>query len=138
MNVQRGEEKTGGDEHKPDGGYGRPGMECRTCHQQSNGRLPGSPPGAAHWRLAPREMGWDGLTAPELCLHLRDLSDHGVKIFDHIVQPDGSTDKKWKIDPLVAWAWEPGPARQRAPGELKDFVDLLKRWKEAGAPCPPK
>src|SRR5262245_58626206 len=31
MNVQRGREKTGGTDA---GGYGRPGMECRTCHQE--------------------------------------------------------------------------------------------------------
>jgi hypothetical protein len=131
MNVQRGEEKTGGDAA---GGYGRPGMECRTCHQEANGMLPGSPPGAHNWRLAPKEMGWDGLTAIELCVHLHDLADRGVKIFDHIL---GSNDNK-KIDPLVAWAWKPGPGREAAPGELKDFVEILTWWKEARAPCPPR
>lgn len=147
MNVQRGEEKTGHDENKPDGGYGRVGMTCVTCHQEQNGTIPGSPPGAPHWRLAPIRMGWAGLTAAELCLQFEELKRRGEHVLDHIVEPPppspddikpGEEPKEWKIDPLVAWAWEPGQDRQRAPGELKDFVDILKRWKEAGTPCPPK
>jgi hypothetical protein len=113
-------------------------MECRTCHQASNGMLPGSPPGAPNWRLAPKEMGWDGLTATDLCLHLTDLAGRGVKIFDHVLEPDDNKGKVWKIDPLVEWAWKPGLDRDAPPVSLPDFIDLLKRWKEARTPCPPK
>jgi hypothetical protein len=144
MNVQRGEEKTGHDKKKPDGGYGRAGMTCITCHQEQNGALPGSPPGAHHWRLAPIRMGWAGLTAAELCLQFKELEHRGEGVLDHIVKPvpgeiqPGEKEEEWKIDPLVAWAWEPGPGRQPAPGKLNDFVKILMWWKEAGAPCPPK
>ena len=43
----------------PDDG-GTPAMRCATCHQTVNtadGRVPGAP----HWHLAPRSMGWEGL-----------------------------------------------------------------------------
>jgi hypothetical protein len=135
MNVQRGREKTVGDGA---GGYGRPGMECRTCHEASNGTLPGSPPGALNWRLAPKEMGWDGLTASELCTHFNDLAARGVPVMDHIVKPDDKANAEWKIDPLVKWAWEPGLDRDFPPVSLPEFTDLLRGWKKAGSGCPPK
>ena len=148
MNVQRGVEQPPGDEKRPEGGYGRPGMTCPTCHQQTNGALPGSPPGAEHWRLAPLRMGWVGLTAVELCQQFsevirRDGSGDIDAVIHHIVEPDNKKKwvkegKEWKTDPLVAWAWAPGPGRERAPGEFKQFLEILRWWKKAGGRCPTK
>jgi hypothetical protein len=80
-------------------------------------------------------------------LQFKELERRGEHYLDHIVKPPpprsdeikpGEKVKEWKIDPLVAWAWKPGPGREAAPGELDDFVKILTWWKEAGAPCPPK
>src|SRR5262249_45561285 len=54
MNVQRGA-----------AGKGFPGMACSTCHQTHNNDL-GGVPGAPHWQLAPKSMGWTGLSRGEL------------------------------------------------------------------------
>jgi hypothetical protein len=129
MNVQRGVEQ-------PHGGYGRPGMTCPTCHQQKNGELPGSPPGAIDWRLAPLRMGWVGLTAAELCKQFKDLAQHDGReeidrVIEHIVDPQ-------KLDALVKWAWDPGPGREVPPGDLEGLIQILTWWKKAGAGCPSK
>jgi hypothetical protein len=45
-------------------------MRCQTCHQTVNtadGRVPGAP----DWHLAPRAMGWEGLSAGELCRSIK-------------------------------------------------------------------
>jgi hypothetical protein len=134
MNVQRGwEQLSNGGDVLP-GGYGRPGMPCETCHQSANGALPGSPPGAQNWRLAPSSMGWSGLTAHELCTRLtlagrKDGGQQAVDALAHILTPG-------KVDPLVAWAWEPGLGRDPAPGTLDQFIEILRWWKWVGAACP--
>jgi hypothetical protein len=149
MSVQRGVEQPPGDKNKPEGGYGRPGMTCATCHQHKNGELPGSAPGAINWRLAPLSMGWVGLTAGELCGQFKKLAqDNGReeinRVIEHIVEPDDKDrwerehGRKWEIDPLVKWAWEPWPGHQRPPGELEQLVQVLTWWKKAGAGCPSK
>jgi hypothetical protein len=130
MNVQRGE-KCPLDPPK-EGDCGRVGMYCATCHQEANGELLDSPPGAHDrrlawplvWRLAPQTMGWAGLTAAELCMRLKSID----AAFPHIF---GS-----EIDPLVAWAWRPGPGRESAPGTLDQFVKVLRWWKDRGEGCP--
>jgi hypothetical protein len=115
MNVQRGREVPEGSDQA--GGHGRIGMECQTCHQEENSPLPGSPPGAHAWRLAPREtMGWGGLGPKELCQDFRHRID---KVMYHL-EPE--------IDPLVKWAWNPGPGRKPAPGTVVQFVSDMKAW----------
>jgi hypothetical protein len=147
MDVQRGVDQPPGNKDKPEGGYGRTGMACRACHQQKNGDLPGSAPGApTDWRLAPLTMGWVGLSAVELCQQFsevvrRDGSGDIDAVIHHIVKPDDKkkwveAGKEWKTDPLVAWAWDPGRGRERPPGNLEQFVQILKWWKKAGAGCP--
>jgi hypothetical protein len=144
MNVQRGEDRPAGNDLLPEGAIGRTGMNCSTCHQEENGVLPGSPPGAHGWRLAPARMGWAGLSAAELCrqfkaLVLRDGHEDIDVLLGHIVKPpkeDLNTKKKWEIDPLVSWAWNPGPGRDPAPGTVEQFVLVLRWWKDGGASCP--
>jgi hypothetical protein len=50
---------------------GTPALKCSTCHQTENtadGRVPGAP----HWQLAPRSMGWEDLSDADLCRVLKD------------------------------------------------------------------
>jgi hypothetical protein len=39
-------------------------------------------------------------------------------------------------DELVAWGWNPGAGRQPAPGNQKQFGEIIKAWIDAGAECP--
>ena len=39
-------------------------------------------------------------------------------------------------DPLVGWAWNPGPGREPAPGTQAAFGALVKAWADSGAACP--
>src|SRR5215510_1698243 len=36
--------------------------------------------------------------------------------------------KEKKPDPLVKWAWNPGPGRESAPGSFDDFAKLVQMW----------
>jgi hypothetical protein len=49
---------------------------------------------------------------------------------------DASKEKDAKPDPLVEWAWNPGPGRESAPGTFEDFVQLMKWWRDQNAACP--
>jgi hypothetical protein len=40
-------------------------------------------------------------------------------------------------DPLVGWAWHPGPGREPAPGTQKEFGENTQKWVASGAACPP-
>ncbi len=79
-------------------------------------------------------MGWGGLTARELCLRLKGLDD----AIGHILNTESERDPPdtSKVDPLVRWAWQPGPGREPAPGTLAQFVNVLKWWKGGTAACP--
>jgi hypothetical protein len=39
-------------------------------------------------------------------------------------------------DPLIRWAWNPGPGRSPAPGTHQEFVTAMQLWIDQGAPCP--
>jgi len=144
MNVQRGVDQPAGNELMPEGGYGRPGMPCQGCHQERNAELPGSPPGAPRWRLAPLRMGWAGLSATELCLQFKSFEGHdglvgAEAVIGHIVKPRHTgTDQEWQVDPLVSWAWKPGRGREPAPGQEDQFVRILTWWRDGGGACPAK
>ena len=74
------------------------------------------------------------MTANELCMRLKsgggqqDTSNVLDKALKHILEDR---------DPLVAWAWKPGPGREPPPGKVEEFVQILKWWKKGGAACPP-
>ena len=63
-------------------------------------------PGAPHWRLAPRSMGWEGLSDAELCRALKDPAQNKGRTVPALVE-------HMTGDALVQWAWQPG-ARTRA------------------------
>ena len=108
--------------------FGVAGMRCPACHLDANFD-PGNVPGAPHWRLAPIEMTWQGLSHRELCEQLKDRKRNGDRDLLAIVG-------HMSDDPLVAWAWAPGGGRAPAPGSQKVFGELIGAWAESGAACP--
>jgi len=122
--VQRGKEN-----------HGLPGLQCQTCHQSENNNYSGVP-GAPHWGLAPKTMGWQGLTRVEIARNLLDKEKNGGRDLEEIV-------KHLTEDALVAWAWKPGvnadgKAREAPPVSREDFVKAVKQWAEDGAKIPAK
>ncbi|MEO0652098.1 MAG: hypothetical protein AAFZ65_15600 [Planctomycetota bacterium] len=117
MNVQRG----------PDG-HGAPGLHCSTCHRDANQDLVGVP-GAPHWHLAPRPMGWEGLDDHDLAATLIDRAKNGDRSL-------GDLREHMAHDPLVLWGWNPGAGRSAVPTPHDQFIAALDAWIEDGAPLP--
>jgi hypothetical protein len=123
----------------PDG-HGVPGLQCATCHQESNADSTGVP-GSHNWHLAPLSMAWQDrndqpFSSAAIC---RALTDRGK---NHNM--DGPALVKHNAeDTLVGWAWEPGRDIYGAPRTLPplsraEFADATRRWVDAGMPCPEK
>lgn len=117
-------------------GKGVPGLSCATCHGNAN--PPASygahmPPGAPDWHLPPpeRKMVFIGLSAGELCRHLKDMDENGgmnlAALTRHVSQ-----------DKLVLWGWSPGVGRDAVPVPHAELVAKFKIWVAAGAPCAAK
>lgn len=126
-NVVRGSEDSG-----------VPGLQCATCHQESNADSTGVP-GSRRWHLAPLSMAWQDrndrpLSSGAIC---RAVTDRGR---NHDM--DGPALLKHNAeDMLVGWAWQPGrdihgAARTLPPLSRAEFAQATKRWVEAGMPCP--
>ena len=120
--VQRGEH-----------GLGTAALTCKACHQAENNNLSGVP-GVSSWHLAPRSMGWDGLTRKEIALALIDPEKNGGRNLAAI-------EHHLSMDPLVRWAFEPGInhegiPREKPPVSQEAFVAAVKTWIAAGAPIP--
>ena len=120
MGVERGADDHGG-----------PVQPCSTCHQTANHSL-ANVPGAPRWGLAPRSMAWLGKSDFEIARRLLDLSTNGGRTPAQLVRHLGT-------DPLVLWAWSPGPGRQLPPVGLDQWRRTLQVWLETGAaiPLPP-
>lgn len=116
-----------------DEGHALPGIECRTCHGTGNVTTYSddiqSVPGNARWALAPASMAWQGKSLVEICEQVKDPARNGgfslEKLHEHMA-----------LDPLVGWAWNPGPGRVPAPGTQRQFGELIAAWIESGAHCP--
>jgi len=109
-------------------GHGLETMRCGTCHQSANfnpARVPGHP----QWRLAPREMAWEGKTIAEICAQLKDPARNGGRTPEEIAHHIAD-------DSLVGWAWKPGYGREPAPGTQKEAGALVEAWVRTGAACP--
>ncbi|MGO1068898.1 hypothetical protein [Lysobacter sp. CA199] len=110
---------------------GTPALQCTTCHQRTNSAS--GVPGNAVWHLAPLRMGWEGLSAGEICRSLTDPKRGGMtheRLIEHLA-----------TDPLVAWAWNPGvdlsgKLRSMPPISHADFGRLVRDWVASGAICP--
>ncbi len=117
LNVTRGEDNHGG-----------PVQSCETCHHEENNPY-SLVPGAPHWGLAPKSMGWLGLSHVEIAQTLIDPAKNGGRSFDDLV-------KHVNEDALVLWGWDPGPGRTPIPVPHDEFVQALEIWLDAGAPIP--
>jgi len=117
LNVTRGEDNHGG-----------PVQTCETCHHEENNPYSGVP-GAPHWGLAPKTMGWFGLTHAEIAQRLLDLEMNGGRSHEELIRHVSE-------DALVLWAWEPGGDRTPVPVPHEEFVQALETWLDAGAPIP--
>jgi len=117
MNVMRGR-----------GGRGVPAMRCDSCHQDAN-QVGSGVPGAPHWHLAPRTMGWEGLDDRGLAEALKDPRRNGnrslAELRAHMAE-----------DALVLWGWDPGVGREPVPVPHAEFLADLDAWIAAGAPSP--
>src|SRR5438132_5723267 len=112
--------------------HGAPGLPCSACHGQANNATSGVPGAPEVWRLAPVSMGWEGLSAMELCRHLNDplLNGHrsGAEIIEHLKSP------------LVMWSWSPGIDPRGRPRSVPaiayaDFIGAAETWVTTGAAC---
>ena len=110
-------------------GDGVPGLRCASCHLTANYDATGMP-GQPGWQLAPRSMALQGLSLSQLCTQLKDRNRNGGRAIADLVQHVAK-------DPLVIWAWAPGPGRQPAPGTPATFAALVQAWADTGAECPP-
>ena len=121
MRVQRG----------PDG-KGMLVLRCSTCHQDTNGELPHSPPGTKGWQLPDpkNRLAWAGLDDQKLCRGILTVLKNGGQPRDKIADYMNS-------DPRVLWAWDPGPGREKPSMERLEFVELIRTWIEKGASCAP-
>jgi len=112
----------------PDG-RGEGAQRCTACHRATN-TGGGTVPGAPDWRMPPPgRAGWDGLTPAEICAALKDPARNAGLGLDQLVEHMAS-------DALVRWAWAPGGIRSKPPLAQDEFIDLMRRWREAGAACP--
>jgi hypothetical protein len=117
MNVQRGRE-----------GFGVPAMRCTACHRDRN-QDAAHVPGAPHWHLAPRSMGWEGLDDHGLAEALKDRMKNGDRSLADLR-------RHMAEDPLVLWGWQPGVGRAPVPIAHAEFVAAIDAWITAGAPSP--
>ncbi len=125
------------------GGASRSGGEhiiCTSCHTQRNSPVVHGPPGAqnppddpnpreARWALPPASMQWFDKSSGEICAQIKDRERNGNRTIPEVIQ-------HIEHDPLVHWAWTPGPGREPAPYSVSELARFFKEWDAAGAPCP--
>jgi len=103
-------------------------LRCTSCHQEKNNESSGVP-GHPLWHMAPREMGWVGVSLGGICEQIKDPRRNGGKtlaqIHEHMAH-----------DPLVGWGWMPGAHRDPAPGTQAQLGELIDAWIKTGAVCP--
>jgi hypothetical protein len=117
---------------------GAPGARCAQCHQSQNQNESGVP-GAADWRLAPLAMAWESepgvvMTASALCRRVLDKSRNGGRDLHAL-------EEHMENDHFIKWAWNPGTdsrqqQRETPPLSHEVFMQAVRRWTAAGAPCP--
>ncbi len=115
--------------------HGTEALQCGTCHQTANNDFSGVP-GAPHWGLAPKSMGWQGMDKYEIAQAMLDRSKNGNRskadIEHHLTE-----------DPLVLWVFEPGvnsegKPREQPPLTKDEWVTAVKTWIAGGAKVPTK
>lgn len=114
--------------------FGATGMRCTTCHSGENVPFAGSKgsiPGHEPWHLAPKSMGWVGVSLGGICEQIKDKERNGGKTLAELHEHNAK-------DSLVGWGWHPGEGRQPVPGTQEIFGQLTKAWIDSGAHCPEK
>lgn len=121
-------------------GKGVPGLNCASCHQETNADSTGVP-GGHNWHLAPLSMRWQDindrpLSSAGVCRALTDRSKNNNLDGPGLL-------KHHEEEPLVKWAWNPGvrpdgTIRTLPPLTHEEFVSATRRWVEADTPCPGK
>ena len=120
-------------------GKGVPGLNCASCHQETNADSTGVP-GGHNWHLAPLSMRWQDssdqpLASAAVCRALTDRAKNNGLDAPALLKHN-------ETEPLVLWAWNPG---RRPDGTMRtspqishsEFVAATRVWVEAGTPCPP-
>ena len=120
-------------------GKGVPGLNCLSCHQETNADSTGVP-GGHNWHLAPLSMRWQDandqlLSSAAVCRALTDSAKNNGLDGPGLL-------KHHEEEPLVLWAWNPGmrpdgSRRTLPPLSHAEFVAATRTWVEAGTPCPP-
>ena len=120
-------------------GKGVPGLNCVSCHQETNADSTGVP-GGHNWHLAPLSMRWQDandqpLSSAAVCRALVDRAKNNDMNGPALL-------KHHEEEPLVLWAWNPGlrpegSMRTLPPLSHAEFVATTRTWVEAGTPCPP-
>ena len=108
--------------------YGPAAIKCSACHHEEN-NIYANVPGAPKWAVAPRSMGWVGLTDEQIGEALMNKTKNGGRSPKDLVQHMG-------FDSLVMWGWHPGPGRTPIPIPLEDFRKVLFDWLATGAYVP--
>ncbi len=108
--------------------YGPAAVHCNACHHEEN-NIYANVPGAPKWVVAPRSMGWVGLTDEQIGEALMNKTKNGGRSPKDLVQHMG-------FDSLVIWAWHPGEGRTPIPIPLEDFRKILFDWLATGAYVP--
>jgi hypothetical protein len=135
-----------GDERRPHGlkitrgpdGHGE-GPKCQACHTDANQPSTGIP-GAKDWHMAPLAFAWESepgkpASGAAICKTLKHVDDDEAEPdFERLIEYA-------QLASFVQWGWEPGKrlaGAQRTTPLLThtEFVEALKRWISAGAPCP--
>ncbi len=111
-----------------DHNFGMPAMHCNACHRSANQEA-AQVPGAPHWQLAPRSMGWEGLDDHDLAETLKDRSKNGDRSLEDLLHHVSE-------DPLVLWGWDPGVGRSPPPISHAQFVKAFRHWIDSGAASP--
>ena len=112
--------------------------KCEACHTDANQTVTGIP-GAQDWHMAPLDFAWESepgkpAGGAAICATLKRPGAEGAPDYERLIEYA-------QLASFVLWAWEPGQrrdgtARSVPPLGHAEFVDALKRWISAGAPCP--
>jgi hypothetical protein len=134
-----------GDDRQPHGLAARRGPDehgaapnCDACHLDRNQAGPGIP-GAKGWHMPPIALAWESEAGKPahggaLCASLKPPTAEGEPDYERLIE-------YVQFAPTVLWAWRPGQppdgtTRALPPISHDAFVDAIKHWVSAGAPCP--
>jgi hypothetical protein len=108
------------------------GLPCSTCHRTKNAPFEHGPPGVPGWQMPPADhpMPFEKQSAHDLCEALKDPKRNGGKSLTAL-------HAHFAKDPIVLWAWDPGPGRSAPPMAHAELMKHVDAWIKSGAPCPP-